>query len=78
MTMKLFVWIDPYHVPYGSSMLFAAAETEAEAMAQALRGRAYRFGEEEIELVKDGIVAKLGPPTRVVDLPCAEWHSWAE
>lgn len=59
-------------------MLFAAAETEAEARAQALRGRAYSYGLDETALTKDAIVATLGPPTRVVDLPCAEWHSWAE
>ena len=73
--MKLFVWVDPYEVEFGTSMLFAVAETLEEAKAEAMRGQAYAFGEFKQDRVP---VVELGAPTRVLDLPCAEWHEWSE
>lgn len=73
--MKLYVWADPYQVSYGSSMVFAVAENEEAARAQVEGAPAYSFGQYE---QKPGGGIKLGEPTRVVELPCAEWHEWQE
>ncbi len=81
--MKLFLWNNPYSVPYGSSLVFAVAETLEDAKAEVLKGRVCAFGEdyehrqptEEYDWRKE---IKLGEPTRVLDLPCAEWHEWSE
>lgn len=73
--MKLFVWANPYPVSYGNSMVFAVAENLADAKKQARRGKAYWYS----EYAQDHIPkARLGKPTRVVELPCAEWHEWQE
>ena len=74
--MKLFVWANPYHVPYGRSMLIAVAETEEDARIKALDAPGYCY--EEYPDNSPDRSAKLGPPTRVVELPCAEWHKWSE
>lgn len=73
--MRLYVWANPYRVPFGSTMVFAIAETEEAARQQAKQGVGYayfEFGETA------PMEMELGPPTRVVDLPCAEWHVVAE
>ena len=78
--MKLYVWSDPYHVAYGSSLLIAVADSVEEARALAA-SKCIRYSFGEYEQGRDGMestVAKLGTPTRVVDLPCAEWHEWME
>jgi hypothetical protein len=73
--MKLFVWADPYKIRYGSSALFAVAETEEQARALAINAPRYAY----VRFKKDsGAKAELGPPTRIVELPCAEWHEWEE
>lgn len=73
--MKLFVWCDPYSVSYGSAMVFAVASDVDEARKIAASGECYSFGK-----YSDGTPPSLvlGEPTRVVDLPCAEWHTWQE
>jgi hypothetical protein len=73
--MKLFVWADPYPVHYGTSMCIAVAETEEDARKQAEKSFRYSYVKHQ-----DGIGggAELGPPTRVLDIPCAEWHEWSE
>lgn len=78
--MKLFVWADPYRVTYGSSAVFAVAETVEEARREAARGNWYSYVEfpHAHGGSADALAAKLGEPTRVVDLPCAEWHEWTE
>ncbi len=73
--MKLFVWVYPYKVPFGTSLLMAVAETEEAARTIALNAPAYIYGKDKIE-TPCGV--QLGPPTRVLELPCAEWHEWAE
>ncbi len=72
--MKLFVWADPYKVYYGTAMVFAVAEDLESAKAEAARGEAYAYG--KYAEVNPGVA--LGDPTRIVDLPCAEWHKWQE
>jgi hypothetical protein len=82
--MKLFIWKDPYDVSYGSSLLIAVAETVEDARAQALKGRVCAFGEDYEHKQPKGTdddwrpQITLGEPTRVLDLPCAEWHEWSE
>jgi hypothetical protein len=70
--MKLFVWANPY-VSSGTSGLFVIAETEDQARVLADGAPGYSFV--EFDSTPMGNV-KLGPPTRVVDIPCAEWHEW--
>lgn len=74
--MKLFVWNNPYSVFYGSSLVFAVAETEEQARQIAKQSAAYTFGEYgNFKHVQD---MKLGEPIRVLEPPCAEWHEWSE
>lgn len=73
--MKLFVWIDPYRVSYGSSLFFAVAETVEAARDVAARSKAYAYGNHE-QSAPPGV--ELGEPARIVDLPCGEWHEWSE
>lgn len=74
--MKLFVWVDPYQVSYGSSLLFAVAETVEEAKELALSSRADAYSYGQYARPNPGVA--LGEPERIVDLPCAEWHVWSE
>lgn len=74
MAMKLYVWADPYRIPYGSAMVFAAAESLDDAKREARVGDAYTYGQYPAGTPN----VELGDPTRVVDLPCAEWHRWEE
>lgn len=77
--MKLFVWANPYPVYYGSSGLFAVAETEEQARQIAESAPVYSYiHNEKTSPEFERSLIKLGPPTRVVDLPCAEWHEWSE
>ncbi len=73
--MKLYVWNEPYSVSYGQTMVFAVAETLEDAKREARNGEGYSYGD-----CPDGAPfnLELGEPTRVVDLPCAEWHKWSE
>lgn len=75
--MKLYIWADPYHVPYGNSFLLAAAETEDEARVLAEGAPRYAYGQYRHDGETGGGV-KLGAPTRILDLPCAEWHVYEE
>jgi hypothetical protein len=58
-------------------MVFAIAETveAAEALCLSRAAKWHTFGTptEYYEWTKP-----LGQPTRIVDLPCAEWHEWSE
>lgn len=74
--MKLFVWVNPYPVPYGSSLAFAIGKDEMDAKRKLVAAKGYRFGEFERDDV--GHVA-LKTPARVVELKdAAEWHEWYE
>lgn len=74
--MKLFVWNRPYDIPWGLSMVFAIAETLEEAKAIAETAAAYGYFDDTPDNIPTHV--KLGEPSRVVDLPCAEWHWWSE
>ena len=75
--MKLFIWVDPYRVDYRHSMLIAVAETEEQARAIATSKAASWWAFGKFEQAPKGQF-EVGKPTRVVDLPCAEWHEWEE
>lgn len=74
-SMRLYVWANPFSVPYGTSMCISVAASVEEAKLQAEAGFFYSFVEYDHGTLS-GIV--LGEPTRIVDLPCAEWHEWSE
>lgn len=77
MTVKMFVWANPYHIRYGTSAFFAVAETVDEARELAQRSKAYayvEFGGKQF----DASSVVLGEPTRILDVPCGEWHDWSE
>lgn len=78
--MKLFLWNAPYHVPYGSSMVFAIAENveDARAIATSKRASWWAFGAIADGEPREWLDALKGEPTRIVELPCAEWHKWCE
>jgi len=73
--MKLYVWAGPYHVPWGSSMLVVIATNLEEAKKLATTGKLYSYGEYDHSNTPE---VELGEPTRVVELPCAEWYSFEE
>ena len=72
--MKLYVWENPYKIPYGHSIVFAIASNLREAKKEASNGKNYSFGYS----VGSHPDIKLGKPTRIISLPCAEWHRWEE
>lgn len=80
--MKLFVWNNPYPVTYGSSLLIAIAENENQAREVITSSVTFNeFGATNSRHSRGypaDMVAKLGPPLRVVDTPCAELHEWKE
>lgn len=76
--MKLYVWANPYPVPYGTSAFFAVADSVESAREIAKRAKSYSYVEYGGEDVKQDITVVLGEPTRIVDLPCGEWHQWSE
>lgn len=78
--MKLYIWVDPYSVSYGSSLLVVAANDLEEARVIAfdkLKAKSYSCGGmfESSTLPKRW---KLKKPDRVLSLPCAEWYEWSE
>ena len=74
--MKCYIWVNPYGVSYGISMVFAVAGSLEEAKSIALSNKTvmeysqYESGRHHPD--------DLGEPDRILDLPCAEWHEWAE
>jgi hypothetical protein len=73
--MKLYIWSNPYSVSYGSSMVIAIADNVDKAREIAKTAPAYSYNEYED---KAPLWSELKEPTRVVELPCAEWHVWQE
>jgi len=57
-------------------MLVVVAETIEDAKQQAKSGAVYSYGIYKQYSTRETI--ELGDPTRIVDLPCAEWHEWQE
>lgn len=56
-------------------MVFAVAEDLEAARVAAAKGTCYSYGKYENG---HGCGVMLDEPTRVLDLPCAEWHEWSE
>lgn len=75
---KLFVWVDPYVLPYGSTMLIVVADDVESARTLALSYEASRFSFGKFEEDRKSSTLALGDPNRIVELPCAEWHRWEE
>lgn len=74
--MKMFVWHHPYQKDLSDAVVVAVAESEQEARLLAERTASrYSFGTQDAGV---GRGVTLGPPDRVVDVPCAEWHEWGE
>ncbi len=71
--LKLFVWDNPYRIPFGGTVCFAVAESVEAAKAQLKVSAGYYAGMESQTPQE-----KLGDPDRVLDLPAGEWHSWSE
>lgn len=70
--MKMFIWIDPWRVPYGSSLIVAVAESLEEARdlpVDVANGRLSPWNPPQI---------KLGEPSRIVDLPTAQAFEYEE
>lgn len=74
--MNIFIWNNPYSVPYGGSFLFVAAQTEEDArkLAKSVPIVAYGFGRPE----KTFGSIELGEPTRVIEAPGGECYQWSE
>jgi hypothetical protein len=73
--MKMYVWADPYEVRYGSSCCIAVAESLEQAKEVAKSGKSYSSSVYELD---SHLQVELGEPTRIIDLPCAEWNKWEE
>lgn len=80
--MKLFIWLDPYHVSYGASILYVIAGTEEKAREHAMTSIVMSYGTPnhppEIYCAAD-----LPAPTRVIELTpeqpaYAEIYEWSE
>ena len=67
--MKACVWINPYKVSYGTSLVIAIANSLPEARKQAAQGKCFHYG--EFEYPNPGV--ELGKPDRVLTTPIAEW-----
>ncbi len=76
--MKLFIWADPFPVWYGCSLLVVAAESVEDARREAVRGTSWAYGKHHSETPSCPENIELGEPTRVIEVPCAEWHQWGE
>jgi hypothetical protein len=75
--MKMYVWVDPYLMSYGGSMLYAVAESVEQAKQIAMeKALIWSFGKYSPHQHKAGI--ELGEPTRILDLPCAEFMDYEE
>lgn len=80
--MKLFIWIDPYVVKYGQSRFMAVAEDVEQARKLAQTCPSFMFGNMECDNHRDDPSKRNSvldkEPTRIVDLPCAEWDYFSE
>ena len=75
--MKLFVWNNPYSVPYGGTCAYAVAETEEEARTMVFNApvNSYGLGATEEPLP---VLNIDGSPDAVHELPYAEIYFWSE
>lgn len=73
--MKLYIWNEPYRVRYGSSIVYAVAETEEQARELAEKAPKSPYG---LGVENGGCKLKGRAPDRVLELPCAEIYEWSE
>ena len=77
MKLKVYIWVDPYPVSWGTSMVFAVAKNLEDAKAKAAYPQnLWAFS--QFNNAKAPTTIELGDPTRVLETPCAEWHEWSE
>lgn len=76
--MKMFIWIDPHPVSYGQSRLTVVAKSVEQARELEKTGSICTFGTPDFSDPMPMNADDLGEPTRVFDLPCAEWDWWSE
>ena len=76
--MKLYVWENPWHVDYGTSLVIAVADSLDEAKRVATeklrepKWDAFEWDKETHQSVK------LGGPHEIIDCPTAAWFEWRE
>jgi len=70
--MKMYVWEDPYGVPWGNSLLIVVAESLPNARRLAMKSAKERWPK-NFDAINKNI-----KPTRILSLPCVEWHEWSE
>jgi hypothetical protein len=78
--MKLYIWNDPYRVPYGGSHVYVVADTVEQARDQACSKYAITmtYGS-PTRAQRDWTGMNLDrPPDQIFDLPCAVWDEWSE
>lgn len=73
--MKMYVWNEPYKISYGSSILYVVANSLMQAKKLAKHAIVQKYGFSDNGTLGD---IKLGEPTRILDLPCAEVYHWEE
>ena len=73
--MKMYIWVDPYAVSYGSSLCVVVANNLREARKMAKNAKRFSYGKYEQPAGGD---IELGEPDRVLDCPNGEWHEWSE
>jgi hypothetical protein len=75
--VKVFIWVNPYHISYGGVFLFAVAEDEA-AARELIAKETPRFAYGNYPEKPLVFTGELGPPDRVIDAPYAEVYEWQE
>jgi len=75
--MKLFVWNDPYTIPYGSACAYAVAETEDQARDLVKSACISHYGLTPSNKAPEGMDIDR-PADRELTLPCAEIYQWQE
>jgi hypothetical protein len=75
--LKMYIWVDPYAVSYGTSMAYAVAKSADQAKEILRNSKNFAYGQYE-QKDKPGQHCELGEPDRVLDLPCGEWVYWEE
>lgn len=76
LAMKLYIWVNPYTVSYGGSVVYAVAENVERARQLAREAPRMAFG--GYEKPPMGAALELGAPDRILKLPCAEIYEWSE
>lgn len=75
-SLKLYIWDEPYPIPYGNSCLFVLAHTLTEAKKKALKQTL--LGVHPHQPHRRPSKVALGKPDRVIRKPAAVWIEWEE